>query len=108
MVDFIHFLFEEDSMSISTQEQGEARDKMRSTLYKTLYNREYKYAVSKSQAAGRIPDDIVSEELTADDIPTPVDPVFRSKGQLKPYIPPTNVSSSSILPFGSKLDGPLG
>ena len=96
--------------SISTAEQGEARDKSRISLYSNLYGREYKYASSKNNGTTLPPDVAGSIMDYEDDVPVPVDPFERSgqSREVKPYIAPTPPDESSRLPFGRGLDAPLG
>jgi hypothetical protein len=96
--------------SISTAEQGEARDKSRISLYANLYGREYKYASSKNSGT-TLPPDVADSIMEEDyEVPVPVDPFERSgkSREVKPYIAPTSPDASSRLPFGRGLDAPLG
>lgn len=96
--------------SISTAEQGEARDKSRMSLYANLYGKKYKYASSKSSGSS-LPQDIADSIMEDDgDVPVPVDPFERSgqRREVKPYIAPTAPDAASRLPFGAGLDAPLG
>lgn len=96
--------------SISTAEQGEARDKSRMSLYANLYGKKYKYASSKSSGSS-LPQDIADSIMEDDgDVPVPVDPFERSgqRREVKPYIAPTAPDAGSRLPFGTGLDAPLG
>lgn len=101
MLDVFHYFLEED-LNFSTVEQAEARDKTRASVYRNLYNREYKFG-RQGTAAGRtyISEDVVQSEEA------PIEP-FSPSIQTKPYTPPTQFNPDSIKPFGSVLDGPLG
>lgn len=109
MCDVLHFMFEEDACASSTAEQSEARDKVRSTIYRDLYKREYKYSASGRATMTK---DIADSELyVEDEMPVPVDPAAKSSAFAvppKPYIAPTSVSEGSRLPFGTGIDSPLG
>ena len=97
MLDVIHYYMESDFM-VSSAEEAEARDKARSIIYKSLYNKEYKYLAkskgfSQTNASG-------SQETFGD-----FDP---EKGPTKSYFPPTDFNPDSEKPFGDILDTPLG
>jgi len=94
--------------SVSTAEQGEARDKSRTAIYSNLYGRTYKYAVKSAEST--LPPDVADSIMEDDDVPVPVDPFERSgqKREIKPFIAPTPPDASSRLPFGTGLDAPLG
>lgn len=97
MLDVIHYYMESDLM-VSSAEQAEARDKARSIIYKSLYNKEYKHSTkskefSQTNASG-------SEENFGN-----FDP---EKGPTKSYVPPTDFNPDSENPFGDILDAPLG
>lgn len=98
-------------ISISSAEQIDARDSVRSELYSSLYMRSYKHG-STRRGTAYVDDSIGAPEddLVDDDLPTPLDPAERSSSPFvaKPYIPPSRVNGTSRLPFGSALDGPLG
>ena len=96
--------------SVSTAEQGEAKDKSRISLYKNLYGKEYKYASSKNSGSS-LPPDVVDSIMEDDgDVPAPVDPFERSgqRREIKPFIAPSAPDAESRLPFGTGLDAPLG
>lgn len=110
MLDVLHYMFEDDALSSPSGEHLEAKEKVRISLYKELYNRDYKYASAASRGGDFIPQSMQEEELTADEIPVPVDPMQRSSSPFptKRYIPPTQVNENSIKPFGTNIDSPLG
>lgn len=96
MLDVIHFLMEEDLASYS-MEHMQAKDSTRTTLYKNLYNTEYKYKMQKtSKNAGGDNWDIPQEFMVDED-----------SSVVKPYVPPTDFNPDSFLPFGSDIDAPL-
>ena len=90
MLDVIFTLFEDDMLPKWDQE-SQVKDDIRGVLYRSLYNKEYKYGYSSRQ--GR-----TSEWVGGDSIyDTPSD------GAIKPYFPP-----SSQEELFSILDGPMG
>jgi hypothetical protein len=101
MVDVLHYFFEEDSTKITSAEQGEARDAVRTQLYSMFYNREYLYAGAASK---RPVEQFYDDPLDDDSIPAPFDPVA---GPTKKYTPPTSFDPDSSAPFGGVLDAPL-
>jgi len=112
MLDVLHFFMEEDLVRFGTGEHMEAASNVRSTIYKTMYKRNYSYAVSSSSgsrsssmtyADGSLVD-LPEEDLS--DI-TPFDPISTAKSS-KPFIPTTNFDPDAALPFGKDLDAPLG
>lgn len=105
MLDVIHFFLEEDSTSMSTAEQAEAKDSIRVSLYRSMYDVEYKYGSSKAKVDYSNLDDPLDEAY--DDMPVPIDPFARSNS-VKPYTPATNFDPDAVKPFGSALDAPLG
>jgi len=102
-VDFLHFLFEEDSWNVASGEALEAKSKFRETFYRQLYEQEYKYGIAGSSTNTQIDLPLSDDE---DDIPVPVDPFARS-GATKSYIPASLPDETSPLPFGRALDAPL-
>jgi hypothetical protein len=106
MVDVIHYMFEEDSLRITSGEQAEAQSKIRENLYKLLYDADYKYkytSSSKSGAYSNAGGTTIGRPLD-DDIPVPVDPLAR---QQKAYTPPSKFDPEETRPFGDILDAPL-
>jgi hypothetical protein len=95
MLDILHYLFESDTLG--EEETLKAKLKMRRTIYKVLYLRDYtwmeddgtSYREFGTQDASGL--GMGSTELTH-----------------KPYIPPTPVNADSPLPFGAALMPPLG
>lgn len=106
MLDVIHFLFEEDTTFISG-EQVAYRDAFRKNIYKQFYNSDYKYSVSSDSSTGL---DSLDGPLELEDTPIQEEKikVFSPREKTaKPYIPPTQVSTDDIKPFGSVLDAPI-
>jgi hypothetical protein len=102
MLDVLHYFFEDD-LNFSTAEQAEAREHTRVTLYRDLYDTEYKYAVGKSSST--------PEYEYADDDEADAAMASGSVGARRerlPYVPPTDFNPDAARPFGRVLDGPLG
>jgi hypothetical protein len=100
MLDVIHYFMEED-FNVTSAEQSEAREKSRTILYKSLYNKDYRFSSNKKtfstvDASGHT--NSFEEELV------PVDP---TAGPTKSYVPPTDFNPESIKPFGDVLDAPF-
>lgn len=97
MLDVLHFLFEDD-LIFGTGEQLEAKNKVRSTIYKEFYKSSYRYDSSKSSS---------TYDYGFDDIDAPVN-IPASQAQTKPYFPPTNFDPDAANPFGAALrEAPL-
>jgi hypothetical protein len=103
MLDVIHYIFEEDMINVISGEHVEAKDKIRTIIYRDYYDSEYKYSTSSNT---HITDKIASEELTKEDIEdiAPFDP---SGAPVKPFINPTDFDEGSIRPFGKDIDAPF-
>jgi len=103
-LDAVHYMFEEDTKVVSP-EQAEAVSKARSILYRDMYNREYKYAVSSRRtASGNIDIDAPLNDAP----PMPVNPASRAtSAPTKPFIPATTFDPDAKSPFGTTLDSPL-
>lgn len=106
LFDVIHYIFEEDATQSSTAEQAEARDSMRVTLYRSLYNVNYQYAYKATSTANNFsmlddPLDALQPNSYGDFDPS-------KSGPPKPYIPATDFSENSVNPYAvNKLDAPL-
>ncbi len=97
MLDVLHYLFESDA--IGTEEEQDAKHRLRSTLYGQLYERDYSWDV------GRKSQDASGQEFGTQEVggsPT------HARLTHKPYIPPTPVNADSVMPYGNVLDAPLG
>lgn len=99
-MDLLHYYFEIDA-NVSSGEQAEARDAMRTQIYRDMYNTTYKYSSKSSTTT-----DFSELDDPYGDIPTPVDPMEKSFST-KAYVPPTEFDENSIKPFGGVLDAPL-
>jgi hypothetical protein len=100
MLDVLHYYFEED-LRYSNAEEADAVSSVRTSLYRTMYETEYRYKVS-SKKAGKGSNSYASG-TDFDDL-TPFDP---ETAETKPYVPPTQFDSSGVDSSGI-LDGPLG
>lgn len=107
MLDVIHFFFEDD-VNFSTGEEAEAQTNFRTSLYRDLYDMEYKYGYKgKSKSAGTYIDDSVIEEplsSEAEELPKPFNP---RQNKPKPFIKPTQIDPDSADPFNGALDSPF-
>jgi hypothetical protein len=105
MLDVIHYLFEEDLTSSSNAEQLEAKDRVRSIIYRDFYDHKYKYGSGKNDY--NMSNEVLQEGLVGDeeDDLQPFDP---TKAPIKPYFAPTNPDEKSVKPFGMDIDAPLG
>lgn len=105
MLDVVHYFFEDD-MNYSTAEQAKAHEKLRESVYKNLYDSQYKYGSSTSRgrtytasSGGFNFDEAESQIQEETEVVKPFNP---RQSATKPYIPPTDYSQ-----LGSVLDGPL-
>jgi hypothetical protein len=96
MLDVLHYYMESD-FNVSSAEQAEARDKARSIIYKSLYDKEYKF-----NSSGRR--DYQATASSYNESFPDTDPL---EGPTKSYVPPTDFNSNSEKPFGEILDSPL-
>ena len=104
MVDVLHFYFEED-MNVVSNEQAEAKSKSRVSIYKTLYDREYKYEYKgSSKQTPKSPEDYETEDGPDMADIKPFDP---KKEPTKAYFAPTDFDPESSNPFGNGLDAPM-
>jgi hypothetical protein len=101
MLDVLHFIMEEDMLSAQSGEHLEAKEKVRTVIYKEFYEQDYVFLRNSSKSY------IVEEPLNDIDTSgiTPFDP---KKEPTKPYVPPTQVNPDAAQPFGKNIDAPLG
>lgn len=97
MLDVIHYIYEED-MNYLSQEQAQMVENRRVAIWNTLYGFPYKYTVFKKSNEYDFDNEIADF--------TPFDPTKR--GDVKPYIPPTDFSDDDNDPFGGVLEAPIG
>lgn len=97
MLDVLHYYMETD-FNVSSAEQAEARDKARSIIYTSLYNKEYKFKSSQEKYS----------QTTASSYNEAFPDRDPLEGPTKSYVPPTDFNSDSEKPFGDVLDAPLG
>jgi hypothetical protein len=98
MLDVLHYLFESDA--ISTEEEQDAKHRMRTALYSQLYEREYTWG-GGSRSSSR---DASGHEFGTQEVGGGGTQEFTHK----PYVPPTPVNADAALPYGNVLDAPLG
>jgi hypothetical protein len=103
MVDVLHYFFETDSTSLVSGEQQEAQDSVRTAIYRTFYNTEYKYGTNKTKNNNLLPPEY-DEFEDKESLPNAFDPL---KGTTKSYTPSTSFDPELAKPFGSILDEPL-
>ena len=100
MLDVLHYLFEDD-LNVATGEQLDAKNKMRKTIYKEIYNKNYFFGTTNPSSGSYY-------DYGLDDIDAPVN-VPAMRNQTKPYFPPTNFDPNAANPFGAALrEAPLG
>lgn len=101
MLDVIHVLFEEDYTNMVNAEQVDAKNKIRTVIYREFYQKEYTHSSGKKDYS-----DLEPEESGYDysDV-VPFDP---NKVEKKPFVPSTDFDPDAALPFGKTLDAPLG
>lgn len=102
MIDVLHFFFEED-LYHSNKEQGESRDKVRFSMYKELYDIDYKYAVFQENSYRTYKDFDNLDPAETDR----VSKISAFDAPIKPFVPPTKLDETSDAPFGSIIDAPL-
>lgn len=98
MLDVLHYYMESD-FNVTSSEQAEAREKARSIIYKSLYNKNYRFSSSNSKDFSTTFADGSVDSFSSSD-PT--------QGETKSYFPPTDFNPDSEKPFGDVLDSPLG
>lgn len=106
MLDVIHFMFEADYTPTS-EEAAKSRSAIRETIYPTLYNVPYRYALpkdNKTSGGGFGPANDI--DLDVEDEPLP-DPFSPRKREVKPFTPATTFNPDSAAPFGGIIDAPL-
>jgi hypothetical protein len=101
MLDVLHYYMEED-YNFSNSDQVEAKSRIRKTIYKTMYNKEYKFG-AETEKDYSLPQDFTIQEEGS----TPSQEEDPLKGPTKSYVPPTNFNPDSVKPFGNLLDAPF-
>jgi hypothetical protein len=98
MLDVIHYFYEDD-LNYASVEQAQMADARRVTVFKQLYNIDYKYASDelKNRTAA------ASSNFDFDDL-APFDP---TNVETKPFVPATDMNENSSTPFGDILDAPI-
>lgn len=108
MLDVLHYYFEEYFVHASA-EGAERASVTRETIYQTLYEENYKYALAASSNRSK---DFDIDSLETEEYPEGIDGTesltpFNPRVNSKPYTPPTEMSDDLAAPFGSILDSPL-
>lgn len=104
MVDVFHYLFEADH-DYSTGEQAEAQTNFRTSIYRELYSKEYKYGYRGSKNKNQMDSSKIDfdEPVEPEALVKPFNPRQNSPtGIVKPYVRPTDPSA-----LGNVLDGSL-
>ena len=104
MLDVGYYLLEAD-LNSSTVEQSKAQVVMRDSLYKSIYNKEYKFGESHRKRSYDFDSEIASGNL--DQPLEPFDPSSNPGGIPRDYSPPPEFNDSSSMPFGEILDSPM-
>lgn len=105
LIDVLHFLFESDVTAPHDGDHLKAIENIRSEIYSSLYDHEYKYRTGNAASTG--PDVVGYSENDDMDMPVPIDP-FEKSNSVKPFVPATQLIEDSSRPFGRVLDAPLG
>lgn len=111
MLDVIHYFFEQD-MLVASSEEAEARSKMRTIIYKDLYEKTYNYQYTSSKSS-------YNYSTASGDLMMPegefgvgssdsFEPDVPDKGPTKPFVPATDFNPDSFNPFDGVLDPPAG
>lgn len=101
MLDVLHYYMEED-YNFSSSDQVEAKSRLRKTIYKTMYNKQYKFGIETEKDFSLPQDFNIQEEGN-----TPSQEEDPLKGPTKSYVPPTEFNPDSMKPFGNLLDAPF-
>ena len=100
MLDVIHYYFEDDMRVITTAEQSDAIDQMRTTLYR-MYDQSYPYGKKSQGSSG-------GRSYVSGDVGFPEDTDYDPLNEdVKPFVPATDFNPDSSMPFGLTLDAPL-
>lgn len=102
MLDVLHYYMEED-YNFSNADQVEAKSRLRKTIYRTMYNKDYTFG-NETEKDFSLPQDFTIQEERTTSSQVDEDPL---KGPTKSYVPPTQFNPESIKPFGDLLDSPL-
>jgi hypothetical protein len=107
LVDVLHFMFEEDMVPASAEQQ-EARGKLRERIYTEWYGRDSYGWLPREGADGATT--LVGSDTarTARRAPAEASPREGEPMRHYGYIPPTPFDPEAEKPFGDILDAPLG
>ena len=100
MLDVIHYFYEDD-LNYASVEQAQMAEARRVTVFRQLYNEEYKYV--STATSNKFNNNGFAGQYDFDD-PVPFDP---TKAPTKPYVPPTEMDADAMDPFGGVLDAPV-
>jgi hypothetical protein len=99
MLDVFHYLFEDDT-TVSSSEEHDSKNSVRTAVYKTVYNRDFAYAIKAQETKN-------FDEEPFDEFDNYVPP--STSTSTKPYMPPTNFNPDSEDPFAGVLkERPVG
>lgn len=99
MLDVLHYLFEDD-LHVGSAEEADAKDKVRISIYESMYNKTYKFANPKSST---------DNDYGFDELDDPVNFSPDIQTETKPYFPPTDFNPDAANPFGGALrETPMG
>ena len=108
LLDVLHYMFEVDITSLSTEEQVKIQSSTRKHLYSTLYQAEYKYEFVGTSYDAHTMYTSASGEDFSDEDDTPIVPLDPLKKKVTPFVPATKVEAESSRPYGRNVDAPLG
>lgn len=93
MLDVLHYLLDED-LSFTSGDEAKYKNNLREMLYKTIYNKKYKFSSSETEYLNNLDDADLNAGISR---------------EVKPYIPPTNFNPDASNPFkGTLKEEPLG
>ncbi len=110
MLDILHYFFEEDYRTVS-QDAALRISAVRETLYQSLYETNYPYAIAASAGVAQNaykydPSDFADDEEF--DTTNQLSDVKAFSPAARPYTPANQPVANSPKPFGDILDAPLG
>lgn len=103
MLDVLHFYFESDNTHDS-EEAMKSQDGIRRTVYRDLYDQEFKYAAPSKGQGNLASAEVDKYDDDLSDI-KPFDPL--AKKETLPRQPLTQIQYDSPTPFGDVLDAPM-
>jgi hypothetical protein len=105
----MHYFFELDHQ-MSTAEEAEAKSNVRTTMYRSFYDMEYRYQYKSQNKGYNYSNTTASGQPVMDGFVGGVDTEdpLSEKGPTKPFVPATEFNPDSPNPFGGTLDPPAG